>query len=90
MNSLGTEQLRVEVELYERALDRSGKFLDLLIKNGFEEKRVRLAEQQAAQIVGVYQRALAAIRLTPEQEASARAAIARELQALAAIEGAAA
>ena len=30
MNSLGTEQLRVEVELYERALDRSGRFLDLL------------------------------------------------------------
>lgn len=42
----GTEQLRAEVQLYERALDRSAKFLDLLARSGFEERRVALQEAQ--------------------------------------------
>lgn len=86
-NSLGTEQLRVEVELYERALDRSGKFLDMLVRNGFEEKRVRVAEHQAQLLAAVVTRVLAAAQLTPEQDTAARAAAAREFQALAALEG---
>jgi hypothetical protein len=38
----GTEQLRAEVALYERALDRSGKFLDLMIRHDVEGKRLAL------------------------------------------------
>lgn len=38
----GTEQLRAEVALYERALDRSGKFLDLMIRHDVEGKRLVL------------------------------------------------
>lgn len=85
-----TPQLRVEVELYERALDRSGRFLDLLVKNGFEAKRIRIAEEQAQLLAGVVQRVLAAARLTPEQGQLARAAASEEFRALAAIEGSAA
>lgn len=46
----GTEQLRAEVALYERAMDRAGRFLDLLAKSGFEERRVRVSEEQGAQV----------------------------------------
>ncbi|WP_346007164.1 hypothetical protein [Janibacter terrae] len=46
----GTEQLRAEVALYERAMDRSAKFLELLVKSGFEERRTVLAERQGAMI----------------------------------------
>ncbi|GAA1774542.1 hypothetical protein GCM10009767_35690 [Kocuria aegyptia] len=86
-NSLGTEALKVEVELYERALDRSGKFLDMLVRNGFEGKRVALRESEAQVLVGVVQQILAAARLTPEQDKLARAAAREQFQALAAIEG---
>lgn len=42
----GTEQLRAEVALYERAMDRAAKFLDMLVRSGFEERRVKVSEQQ--------------------------------------------
>lgn len=45
----GTEQLRAEVALYERALDRSARFLDLLVKSGFEERRVQITREHALQ-----------------------------------------
>lgn len=51
----GTEQLRAEVALYERAMDRSAKFLALLVDSGFEERRTRLAEQEGALVAGVIQ-----------------------------------
>jgi len=38
----GTEQLRAEVSLYERSLDRSGKFLDLMIRHDVDGKRLAL------------------------------------------------
>lgn len=49
----GTEQLRAEVALYERAMDRSAKVADLLLKSGFEERRVALAEAQGQMVAGV-------------------------------------
>ena len=33
--AMGTIELKAEVELYERALDRSGKFLDMLAEHNF-------------------------------------------------------
>jgi hypothetical protein len=57
-NSAGTEQLKVEVGLYERAMDRTGKFLDLLVRSGFEEKRVRLAQAQGAILAGTIRQVL--------------------------------
>jgi hypothetical protein len=64
----GTEQLRAEVALYERAMDRSAKFADMLLKHNWEEKRIRLAEGQSAIVVEAVQVALAALpELLPEQ-----------------------
>lgn len=47
----GREHLRVEVELYERALDRCAKFLEVLSRSGFEQRRIRLEEETAKQLV---------------------------------------
>ena len=48
----GAEQLRAEVALYERALDRAGKFLELWARLGLDamlaQLRVRVTEAQAA------------------------------------------
>ena len=83
----GTEQLRVEVGLYERALDRSAKFLDLLVKNGFEEKRVALAEHQALQVASLIRRILTRLPLDHDARQAADVIVVEELQALATIEG---
>lgn len=42
----GGEQLRSEVSLYERALDRTVKFLEVLARLGFEERVTRLREAE--------------------------------------------
>jgi hypothetical protein len=43
----GTEQLRSEVALYERALDRTARFLEMLAKLGYEDRRTRVLERDA-------------------------------------------
>lgn len=43
----GLEVLRVEVQLYERAIDRSSKMLEILARAGFDERRAALNEAQA-------------------------------------------
>lgn len=54
----GTEQLRAEVALYERAMDRSAKFADMLIRHNWEAKRVELAQGQAEIVVLAFRAAL--------------------------------
>lgn len=65
----GTEQLRAEVALYERAMDRTGRFLDALVRNGFEERRTQLSESQGRVIAGAIQQILVRLVLTAEQQA---------------------
>jgi hypothetical protein len=43
----GAEQLRSEIALYERALDRTQKFATDLAKLGLEERRVKLESRTA-------------------------------------------
>lgn len=52
------------------------------VKAGIEERRVRIAESQAAQISGVFQRVLGALGLDAERVREASAMVARELRAL--------
>lgn len=73
----GSEQLRSEVTLYERALDRTGKFLEVLIRAGFEERMVRVNEQLAAQILARMNGVYDDLDLTPEQRAKIPAAVER-------------
>lgn len=74
------EQLRAEVALYERALDRSQKFLHDLARLGLDERQVRVNEAQIAILVGVISRGLLAADLPPEQSTLVREAIAAELR----------
>jgi hypothetical protein len=78
----GGEQLRAEVALYERALDRSGKFLEVLAKLGYEERRVRVEEEQAALVATVLRTALAELGLG-ERTDEVLGAVARHLSAVA-------
>ncbi len=55
----GTEQLREVVGLYERAMDRSGKFLADYVRLGIDERMARLTEAQAVVLVEVLDRVLA-------------------------------
>jgi dGTP triphosphohydrolase len=83
----GTEQLRAEVALYERAMDRTARFLDLLVKSGFEERRTRMSEEQGAAIVQALRAIFARLMLTPEQQQLLPTVVPEELRRLSAIEG---
>lgn len=72
----------VVYELYMRERKHLAEVAALALRAGVQERQIALAEAQALQIVGVYQRALASITLTPEQQTQAREAITRELRAL--------
>lgn len=74
------EQLRSEVALYERALDRSQKFLHDLARLGLDERQVRVSEAQLLILVGVISRGLAAAGLPDDLRESARASIAAEMR----------
>lgn len=78
------EQLRAEVILYERALDRTMKVLKLLGDMGISERRTQLAESQAVLIMGAVQNILNALDLTPEQQVIAGTVVPDELRALSA------
>lgn len=77
---LGQEQLRSELLLWERALDRCVATLTAMAKLGIEERQMRLTERQAAIVNAVLRAALADIGLSPEQMEAARPAIARHLR----------
>lgn len=81
-SKLGVEGLKAEVALYERALDRTAKFLDLLAKSGFEERRLRIDEQTAGMFVTVMRKVLARLDLTPAQQALVGTVVPDELRAL--------
>lgn len=76
------EQIKAEVLLYERAIDRSAKFLDVLAKSGFEERRVRLAEDQGNLVHEVIMAIFQRLELTESQWGLARVAAPEELRRL--------
>lgn len=83
------EELRAEVILYERALDRCMKVLKLLGDMGISERRTQLAESQAVMLMGAIQNILNALDLTPEQQVIAGTVVPDELRALTAPDAAA-
>lgn len=76
----GTEQLRAEVALYERAMDRTGRLLDALARSGFEERRTQLAEQQGLLVVEALRRIFDRLALTEEQRALVPTVVPEELR----------
>lgn len=49
----GNEQIRAEVVLYERSLDRAAKFADLMIRGDFDNRRL-LLQEYLAKTAGVF------------------------------------
>lgn len=73
---------RVVVEMYERAIDRTHKLLDTLVKHGYAERQIAIAESEALLVSGVIRRVIAALGLTAEQQTRAQELLAAEFRAL--------
>lgn len=61
------EQLRSEVALYERALDRTARLLEVMVKLDFEKRMVSLSEAQFDLVSKVIDQVLDNLDLTEEQ-----------------------
>jgi len=68
----GGEQLRSEVALYERALDRSQKFLHDLAKLGLDTRAVQIDEARIVLLVAVLEKVLASPELALDATRQAR------------------
>lgn len=78
----GAEQLRAEVALYERAMDRAAHVLGLIAKLNIEERMVAVSERQADTIIAAIDAALAHAGVTGGAAADAKRVAARHLRAV--------
>jgi hypothetical protein len=78
------EQLRAEVALYERALDRCNTVLSTNVKLNIAERKQKLDEAQAMLMVGVVKTILNRLDLTPEQKRIAIKVVPEEMRAISA------
>jgi len=76
------EQLRAEVALYERSLDRAGKLLIEWSRLNIDERLTRIEEAKAAMILDVIRRTLLSAELSEEQRVKAEETAIKELRAL--------
>ncbi|MDX3578664.1 HGGxSTG domain-containing protein [Streptomyces sp. FL07-04A] len=76
----GTEQLRAEVALYERAMDRAANVLGAIARLNIEERLARVSEQQAEAVIGAIEAGLVAAGVPGERMVDARRAVARHLR----------
>lgn len=78
----GAQRVAATIELYERAQDRLGKFLDMMIRHGYAERQVSIQEQEALVVSGIIRRVIAGLGLTAEQQQNAQKLLAKEFRAL--------
>lgn len=78
----GTEQLRAEVALYERAMDRAVAVLAAIARLNIEERLARVTERQADAVIDAIDAALAAAGVTGQDAARAKQAAARHLRSV--------
>jgi hypothetical protein len=78
------EQLRAEVALYERSLERAAKLLADLARLGIEERLAAISEEQGAAVVRVIESVLRdpAVGLSSDQLRAGRVVAAHYLRAL--------
>jgi hypothetical protein len=74
--------IKAEVQMWERSIDRTHRLLDSLVKHGYTERQVTIAENEALLVAGVIRRVVSALGLTPEQQANAQKLLAEEFRAL--------
>jgi hypothetical protein len=80
----GGEQLRAEVALWERALDRCERFLTAMAKLNIDDRLTRIEERQIELIEYAVVTALEELGLPEEQQREARHGVSRRLRAVAA------
>lgn len=78
----GAEQLRAEIALYERAMDRVGTILARIAQLGIEDRMARVTERQADALVAALEAGLASAGVTGAAAAEARRVAARHLRAV--------
>ncbi|MEJ2860549.1 HGGxSTG domain-containing protein [Actinomycetospora flava] len=76
------EQVRGEVLLFERAMDRCAKVLGLIARLDLDARLSRVSEQQADLVVAAVQAALDTAGVTGDRASEARAVAARHLRAV--------
>jgi hypothetical protein len=64
-------QIKVDVIVFERALERSAKIAEMIVRLNLEERKQALDEQLAGQVAAVVRAILLDLELTPEQERQA-------------------
>lgn len=67
----GGEQLRAEVALYERAMDRAAKLLAEWVRLGLEERMVAITQAQAERVITAIDAILDRLELTDAQRSRA-------------------
>lgn len=78
----GGEQLRSEVAMFERSMDRAATFLATLAKLGLDERQVAVSEQKAQMLLRALEAGLAEHGITGPQAASIKQATGRHLRLL--------
>jgi hypothetical protein len=78
----GAEQLRAEVGLYERAMDRTNTVLSTIARLDIDGRLARIEEAKAQVLMDAVQAGLAAIGVTGEQAATVKQVMARKLRAV--------
>jgi hypothetical protein len=79
------EQLRAEVAVYERALDRCEKVLATCFKLGMAKQRAELQEAEAQLVALVIRNVLGRLDLNEQQQRMAITAVPEELRAVSAL-----
>lgn len=82
-DSKNSPTIRAEVQMYERAMDRTHRLLDSLVKHGYTERQIQIEESEAMLVAGVLKRVIAGLGLTPDQQKQAQGLLAQEFRALA-------
>lgn len=82
LDDKGSEQLRAEVVVYERALDRAARLYFDLCKLNLDERLMRIREREAAAMLTALEGGLADAGLTDEQQKAVKGATARHLRAV--------
>jgi len=78
----GSEQLRSEVAVWERALDRCNTVLGTMARLKIDERLAAISEKQAAVVIAAIDAALDAVDVPRDRRPAARKAAARHLRAV--------
>lgn len=74
--------IKAEVQMYERAVDRTHRLLDSLVKHGYAERQIQIQESEAMLVAGVLRRVIAALGLSSDQQKQAQVLLAAEFRQL--------